>query len=409
MAAISEPDAGPRVPVTQAGLESEELTLNLGPQHPSTHGVLRVVLKMDGEYIREAIPYVGYLHRGTEKIAEKETFTQILGYTDRMDYTSAAANNLGWLVAVEALAGIVVPERAQWLRCIVGELGRLSGHLVWIGTHALDIGAMSLFLYAFRARERVLELFEEICGARMTTSMMRPGGFLEDPSDRFFRKLEDFLAYFVNEIELYHNLLTNNELWLGRTVDVGTISGPDALAMGMSGPCLRGSGVAWDIRKARPYAAYDKVEFDIPTGTGKGDVYSRYLVRLEEMRQSVRIMRQVIEHIPPGPVMTDDPRVARPDTPRLYTDMEAMINHFWMYIHGFPARKGEVYAAVEAAKGELGFYIVSDGGSRPYRMHVRSPSFVNLQALPYLCKGRLLADVVAIIGSIDIVLGEVDR
>jgi len=392
-----------------AGEDDSGLILNMGPQHPSTHGVLRVVLKMDGEYIEEAVPIIGYLHRGTEKIAENETYTQILGYTDRMDYTAAASSNLGWLVAVETLAGIEVPERAQWLRCIVGELGRLAGHLVWIGTHALDIGAMSVFLYAFRARERVLELFEELCGARMTHSVMRPGGFLEEPREPFFEKLESSLDYFIKEINQFDKLLSKNDLWLGRTVDVGVISGDDAIAMGLSGACLRGSGVEWDIRKAEPYAAYDKVEFDVPTGTGKGDVFSRYLLRLEEMRQSVRILRQVIEHLPPGPVMTDDARVARPDTPRLYTDMEAMINHFWMYIHGFPVPRGETYVAIEAPKGELGFYVVSDGSGKPYRMHVRSPSFVNLQSLPYLVKGRLLADVVSVIGSIDIVLGEIDR
>ena len=392
-----------------AGEDDSSLILNMGPQHPSTHGVLRVVLKMDGEYIEEAVPIIGYLHRGTEKIAENETYTQILGYTDRMDYTAAASSNLGWLVAVETLAGIEVPERAQWLRCIVGELGRLAGHFVWIATHALDIGAMSVFLYAFRARERVLELFEELCGARMTHSVMRPGGFLEEPSEAFYEKLESSLDYFIKEINQFDKLLSKNDLWLGRTVDVGVISGDDAIAMGLSGACLRGSGVEWDIRKAEPYAAYDKVEFDIPTGTGKGDVFSRYILRLEEMRQSVRIMRQVIEHLPPGPVMTDDARVARPDTPRLYTDMEAMINHFWMYIHGFPVPRGETYAAIEAPKGELGFYVVSDGSGKPYRMHVRSPSFVNLQSLPYLVKGRLLADVVSVIGSIDIILGEIDR
>jgi NADH dehydrogenase I D subunit len=392
-----------------AGEDDSGLILNMGPQHPSTHGVLRVILKMDGEYIEEAVPIIGYLHRGTEKIAESETYTQILGYTDRMDYTAAASSNLGWLVAVETLAGIEVPDRAQWLRCIVGELGRLAGHFVWIGTHALDIGAMSVFLYAFRARERVLELFEELCGARMTHSVMRPGGFLEEPREPFYEKLEGSLDYFIKEINQFDKLLSKNDLWLGRTVDVGVISGDDAIAMGLSGACLRGSGVEWDIRKAEPYAAYDKVEFDIPTGTGKGDVYSRYLLRLEEMRQSVRILRQVIERLPPGPVMTDDSRVARPDTPRLYTDMEAMINHFWMYIHGFPVPRGETYVAIEAPKGELGFYVVSDGSGKPYRMHVRSPSFVNLQSLPYLVKGRLLADVVSVIGSIDIVLGEIDR
>lgn len=392
-----------------AGEDDSGLILNMGPQHPSTHGVLRVVLKMDGEYIEEAVPIIGYLHRGTEKIAENETYTQILGYTDRMDYTAAASSNLGWLVAVETLAGIEVPERAQWLRCIVGELGRLAGHFVWIATHALDIGAMSVFLYAFRARERVLELFEELCGARMTHSVMRPGGFLEEPREPFYEKLESSLDYFIKEINQFDKLLSKNDLWLGRTVDVGVISGDDAIAMGLSGACLRGSGVEWDIRKAEPYAAYDRVEFDIPTGTGKGDVFSRYILRLEEMRQSVRIMRQVIQHMPPGPVMTDDSRVGRPDTPRLYTDMEAMINHFWMYIHGFPVPRGETYAAIEAPKGELGFYVVSDGSGKPYRMHVRSPSFVNLQSLPYLVKGRLLADVVSVIGSIDIILGEIDR
>ena len=392
-----------------AGDDDSGLVLNMGPQHPSTHGVLRVVLKMNGEYIEEAVPIIGYLHRGTEKIAESETYTQILGYTDRMDYTAAASSNLGWLEAVETLAGIEVPERAQWLRCIVGELGRLAGHLVWLGTHALDIGAMSVFLYAFRARERVLELFEELCGARMTHSVMRPGGFLEEPREPFFAKLEDSLDYFLREVDQFDKLLSRNDLWLGRTVDVGTVTGDDAIAMGLSGPCLRASGVAWDIRKAEPYAAYDKVEFDVPVGTGNGDVYSRYVQRLDEMRESVRIIRQVVAHVPPGPVMTSDSRVARPDTPRLYTDMEAMINHFWMYIHGFPVPRGETYAAIEAPKGELGFYVVSDGSGKPYRMHVRSPSFVNLQALPYMVKGRLLADVVSVIGSIDIILGEIDR
>ncbi|MBI2833732.1 MAG: NADH-quinone oxidoreductase subunit D [Acidobacteria bacterium] len=364
--------------------DTDELVINMGPQHPSTHGVLRVVLKLDGERVVDSDVVIGYLHRGIEKLSENRDWTQIILLTDRMDYVAAATNNLGYCETVEKLMSLEVPRRARYIRTILAELQRIASHCLWLGTHAMDIGAMTVFLYAFRERELILDLFEEYCGARLTYNSMRIGGLPLDISPGWDKKVREFCTIMDEKVDDYEQLLTNNRIWLERTRQVGVISGPEAVAIGLSGPALRGSGVARDLRKDEPYAAYDEFEFDIPLG-GAGDTYDRYLVRLEEFRQSVRIVRQALDGLPSGPIIGKVPRLIKP-----------------------PA--GETYHAIEAPKGEIGYFIVSDGKStNPYRFRVRPPSFCNLQALPRLIKGHLVADVVALIGSLDIVLGEVDR
>jgi NADH-quinone oxidoreductase subunit D len=364
--------------------DTDELVLNMGPQHPSTHGVLRVVLKLDGEKVVDADVVIGYLHRGIEKLSENRDWTQIILLTDRMDYVAAATNNLGYCETVEKLMQLEVPRRARYIRTILSELQRIASHCLWIGTHAMDIGAMSVFLYAFRERELILDLFEEYCGARLTYNSMRIGGLPLDIPPGWDKKVLDFCDILLKKVVEYEDLLTHNRIWLERTRGVGIISADEAIAIGLSGPSLRGSRVARDIRKDEPYAAFDEMEFDVPIGT-VGDTYDRYLVRLEEFRQSARIIRQAAEGLPEGPILGKVPRLIKP-----------------------PA--GETYHAIESPKGELGYFIASDGKStNPYRFRVRPPSFCNLQALPRLVKGHLVADVVALIGSIDIVLGEVDR
>jgi len=385
-----------------------DMTINMGPQHPSTHGVLRVVLDLEGENIVNSTVHIGYLHRGIEKLAESRTYTQIIPLTDRTDYTAAMTGNQGLVVAVERLMELEVPPRGRYVRTMVAELQRLASHLIWLGTHAMDIGAMSVFLYCFREREMVLDFFEELSGARLTYSYYRVGGVMGDASPDLLKRVYDFTDYFTDRLAENEALLTDNDLWLVRTQGVGVISAKDAVAVGLTGPSLRGSGVAYDIRKAEPYDAYADMEFDIPTRES-GDVFGRYMVRIEEMKQSVRIIRQCIERMPDGPVSVEDPRVTPPRREVAMTHMESMINHFMWNIHSFAAPKGEVYSAIEAPKGELGYYIVSDGGNHPYRLRIRPPSFCNLQALSQMVKGHMIADVVAIIGSIDIVLGEVDR
>ncbi len=364
-------------------LDSTELVLNMGPQHPSTHGVLRVVLKLDGEKVLGLDCVIGYLHRGVEKIGENRTYAMFAPYTDRMDYVASVSNGLGYCLAVEKLIGVQAPPRAEYIRVIMTELCRIASHDVWLGTHALDLGAMTPVFYAFRDREEILKIFEKYCGARLTTHAFRIGGCQYETYDSFEKDVKAFCDFVTPKIEEYEALLSGNRIWIERTRNVGILNGDDCIALGVTGPVLRASGLKWDLRKAQPYSAYDKFDFDIPVGTN-GDTYDRYLVRIAEMKQSVRIIRQAVESIPEGPIMAKVPKVLKP-----------------------PA--GEVYVSIEAPKGELGYFIVSDGSTQPYRMRVRPPSFVNLQALDKMCRGQLIADVVAIIGTLDIVLGEVDR
>jgi NADH-quinone oxidoreductase subunit D len=364
-------------------LDSNEMILNMGPQHPSTHGVLRVILKLDGEKVLGTDCVIGYLHRGIEKIAENRTYVQFNPYVDRMDYVAAVSNGLGYCEAVEKLLGVEAPERANYIRVILTELNRLASHQVWLGTHALDIGALTPLFYCFRDREEILKIFEKYCGARLTTHAFRIGGCQYEIYEGFEKEVLDYCDFVLPKIDEYEELLTTNRIWVERTKGVGVLSGAECIELGATGPVLRGSGVQWDLRKAQPYAAYAKFEFDIPIGKN-GDTYDRYLVRIEEMRQSVRILRQAASGIPEGPILAKVPKVLRP-----------------------PA--GEIYHSIEAPKGELGYFIVSDGSTQPYRVRVRPPSFVNLQALDKMVRGWLVADVVAVIGTLDIVLGEVDR
>jgi NADH dehydrogenase I D subunit len=391
-------------------LQTRELTINMGPQHPATHGVLRLVLDLDGETVVKCTPYIGYLHRGVEKLAENRTYLSALPLTDRLDYISAMANNQGYCLAVERLFGVEAPERAKYIRTMVAEMSRISSHILWLGTHALDIGAMTVFLYAFREREWILDLFEMLCGARLTTSYARIGGVRNDVSQEFLDSLYKFTGEFPGRIEEYETLIDQNRIWLKRTKGIGVIEPDEAVNWGLSGPTLRGSGVSYDVRKYMPYDAYDKVEFDVPIGK-RGDVYDRYRCRMEEMRQSNRIIRQCIEKLPTGPVMSPDaPKVSLPPKDNVLKHMESMIHHFVLITKGpMAAPDGEIYSSIEAPKGELGFYFVSDGSGRPYRMRVRAPSFVHASVIPRLCEGSLVADVIANIGTVDIVLGECDR
>ncbi|MHB8596014.1 MAG: NADH dehydrogenase (quinone) subunit D [Ktedonobacteraceae bacterium] len=386
------------------------MTINMGPQHPSTHGVLRLILTIEGETVVKTIPDIGFLHTGIEKTFEAKTYHQALVMTDRMDYLAPLNNNLGYSLAVEKLLGIEdeISDRIRYVRVILAELSRISSHLVWLGTHALDLGAMSVFLYCFRERELILDIFEYISGVRMMTSYICPGGLQADLPPKFDEKVQAFTSVFPDRLREYHNLLTNNQLWIERTKNVGLLSAKDALAYGASGPVLRGSGVVWDIRKAFPYSGYEKFDFDIPVGSN-GDVYDRYLVRMMEMDQSLNIVNQAMAGIPEGRFRVNNPKIAPPAKWQLTGSMEALIHHFKLYTEGYRAPKGEVYVRTESPKGELGFYIVSDGSAKPYRIHVRAPSFANLEALPLMTDGHFLSDVVAAIGSIDIVLGEVDR
>jgi NADH dehydrogenase I D subunit len=386
----------------------KEMTLNMGPQHPSTHGVLRLVLDLQGETVVGCDPRPGYLHRGIEKWMEHRTYHQIIPMTDRLEYISCFNNNLGYVVAVEKLGGIEVPSRAQFIRTIMAELGRLSAHLVWLGTHALDIGAMTVCMYTLRERELVLDLFEIATGARQTVSFARIGGIRNDVPRDFIDKCREFLAEFPKRLEEYDTLIRENRIWLKRTKGIGVFTAEEAVNYGLTGGTLRGSGVNYDLRKVEPYAAYDQVEFDVPLGTN-GDVYDRYLVRIEEMRQSRRIIEQCLDMMQPGPVMTADPRYGVPEKATVMQNMEALAHQFVLMSKWVPMPKGEAYVATEAPKGELGFFVVSDGGGRPYRIKIRAPSFVNLSAIPKMVTGHMLADVVACIGTIDIVLGECDR
>ncbi len=391
-------------------METQELTISMGPQHPATHGVLRLVLKLDGETVVKCTPHVGYLHRGVEKLGEAKTYFSALPLTDRLDYISSAANNCAYVNAVEKLFGIEAPPRAKFIRTIICEMTRISSHIIWLGTHALDIGAMTVFLYSFREREWIMDLFEELCGARLTVSYPRIGGVRNDVSQHFLDSLWQFTEEFPARVDEYETLIDQNRIWLERTKGIGVISAKDAVNWGLTGPTLRGSGVDYDVRKAFPYDAYDQVEFEVPLGE-KGDVYDRYRCRMLELRESNKIIRQCIEKLPEGAVLAPDaPKFVLPPKEALFSNMEPLIHHFVLMTKGpLAAPEGEVYMGAEAPKGELGFYIVSDGTGKPYRMRIRAPSFVHASVLPKLCEGGLVADVVANIGTIDIVLGECDR
>ncbi|MGE5849655.1 MAG: NADH dehydrogenase (quinone) subunit D [Candidatus Methylomirabilota bacterium] len=384
------------------------MTLNMGPQHPSTHGVLRLLLELDGEVVVKCTPHIGYLHTGIEKGLESKRYQQGITLTDRMDYLAPLSNNLAYVLAIEKALGIVAPDRAQVIRVLLTELTRIKSHLVWLGTHALDIGAMSVFLYCFREREQILDMYEAVSGQRLMSTYFRVGGLMADLPPGFEDQVQAFLDVFPTRLGEYEDLLTNNPLWRQRTVGVGTIKREDAIALGLSGPGLRACGVPYDVRKAHPYSGYQRYQFDIPLGRN-GDVFDRYQVRIAEMRQSHRIATQTLQKLSPGPINVPDPKLVPPPKPLLKKSMEALIHHFKLYSEGFHVPAGEVYQAIEAPKGELGCYLVSDGGPRPYRVHFRPPSFVNLASLPKMAEGRLVADVVAVIGSLDIVLGEIDR
>jgi len=388
--------------------QEERVILSMGPQHPSTHGVLRMVLELDGETVVRAMYDIGYLHTGFEKSFEDKTYSQGITLTDRMDYLSPLSNNLGFCLAVEKLLDIEIPARAQWIRVLLTELTRIQSHLVWLGTHAIDLGAMSVLLYCFRERETILHIFEMVSGQRMMTSYFRIGGLALEPPLGWLKYVEKFVKAFPARLKEYEDLLTKNPIWLKRTVGIGTLTADEAIAWGLSGPSLRGSGVDYDIRKKEPYSSYEKFDFKVSTRP-EGDVYARYLVRIEEMRQSLRIVQQAMDGIPEGPIKANAPHIVLPDRESMKTSIEALIYHFKIVTEGFHPPVGEVYQAIEAPRGELGFYIVSDGSPKPFRCHVRGPSFANLQALPKMIEGRLIADVVACIGTIDIVLGEVDR
>ncbi len=415
--------------------EIRNYTLNFGPQHPAAHGVLRLVLEMDGEVIERADPHIGLLHRGTEKLAETRTYNQALPYMDRLDYVSMMCNEHAYVMAVEKMLGVTVPIRAQYIRVMFDEITRILNHLMWIGAHGLDIGAMTIFLYAFREREDLMDCYEAVSGARLHAAYYRPGGVYRDLPDsmpkyetskwhnakdveRLNRNrqgsmldfIEDFTDRFPTCVDEYETLLTENRIWKQRTVDIGIVTPERALQLGFTGPMIRGSGIAWDLRKKQPYEVYDQLDFDIPVGTN-GDTYDRYLVRVEEMRQSNRIIKQCVKWLRenPGPVMLDNHKVTPPRRDDVKGDMESLIHHFKLFTEGYCIPEGEAYAAVEHPKGEFGIYMISDGANKPYRLKIRAPGFVHLSALDEMSRGHMLADVVAILGTQDIVFGEVDR
>jgi NADH-quinone oxidoreductase subunit D len=384
------------------------VVINMGPQHPSTHGVLRLLLEIDGETIVRIMPDIGYLHTGIEKTCEAKFYQQVVPLTDRIDYLAPMTNNLAYCLAVEKLLGLEIPPRAQWLRVMLNELTRINSHLVWLGTHALDLGAMSVFLYCFREREQVLRLFEAVSGQRMMTSYFRIGGVALEPPLGFMDRVKKFNDEFPEHIDEYENLLTSNPIFVNRTKGVAFLSADDALALCATGPTLRASGIDVDLRRDNPYTSYEKFQFKVPVAT-EGDVYARYLVRVAELRESQKIVKQTLEGLPEGSVKADAPKVVLPDREKMKTQMEALIYHFKIVTEGFTVPAGEVYMPIESPRGEMGYYVVSDGTAKPYRVHMRAPSFANLQTLAKMCEGQLIADVVAAIGSIDIILGDVDR
>src|SRR4030066_1440185 len=370
--------------------ETRLMTINMGPQHPATHGVLRIVLELDGEVIVKATPHIGHLHRGIEKLAESKTYHQSIPFTDRLDYTNAMGNNLAYVLAGEKLLSIEVPKRAQYLRVMMAELQRIAAHLIWLGSHALDMGAMTLFFYNFREREKILRFFEEVAGGRLTPTYLRIGGLAKDLPEGIEGKIKAFVEAFPSHIKEYETLLTKNIIWLKRTKEVGVISKEDAISFGVTGPTLRGSGVKYDVRKAFPYSGYEEFDFEIPIGT-VGDVYDRYIVRLREMEWSNAIAEQALERLPKGPIIANDPRITLPPKDDVMSDIASLIRQFKIASEGFQPPKGEVYVSVEASKGELGYYLVSDGSNRPFRMRIRPPSFLNLSALPKMIEGSLIA------------------
>ena len=394
-------------PVLEPG-QDRTMILNMGPQHPSTHGVLRVLLEIDGETVVRMMPDIGFLHTGIEKTCEAKFYQQVVPLTDRIDYLCPMTNNLCYVLAVEKLLGLEIPPKAQWLRVLLNELTRINSHLVWLGTHAMDIGALTVFLYCFREREEVLKMFEMISGQRMMTSYFRVGGVALEPPLGFFDRVRDFAGSFPERIDQYENLLTGNPIWTMRTKGVARMTAEDAIALGATGPTLRGSGVDFDLRRDMPYSSYDKFQFKVPVSQ-EGDVFARYMCRVQELRESIGIVRQALDGMPEGRTKADAPGVVLPDREKMKTQMESLIYHFKIITEGFAVPAGEVYQAVESPRGEMGYYIVSDGTAKPYRVHMRSACFANLQTLPTMCEGRLLADVVAAIDSIDIVLGEIDR
>jgi NADH-quinone oxidoreductase subunit D len=393
--------------VLDNALESQ-MTLSMGPQHPSTHGVLRLDLRLDGELVIKTIPDIGYLHTGMEKLFEYKKYQQGIVITDRMDYLNPLGNNLAYVMAAEKLLDLEIPERAQVVRVLMCELQRIASHMVWLGTHALDIGAMSVFFYCFRQREKILNLIEAASGGRMTPSYFRIGGLMMDLPAGFDRRCNQFMADFPEAMNTFETLVTGNTIWMSRTKGVGHISAADAIDWGLTGPCLRGSGVDLDLRRDNPYTGYETYDFDIPTEPD-GDVWARFRVRMRECYESYKIVRQALDRLKPGPIKADAPKIVLPDRDDMRKHMDSLIHHFLIVAEGFNVPAGEVYMPIEASKGELGVYMKSNGGPKPERVHFRGPSFVNLSALPVMCEGEMVADVVAIIGSLDIVLGEIDR
>ncbi len=393
--------------VLDQSLESQ-MTLSMGPQHPSTHGVLRLELQLDGELVVKTTPDIGYLHTGMEKLFEYKKYQQGIVITDRMDYLNPLGNNLVYVMAAEKLLQIEIPERAQIIRVMFCELQRIASHMVWLGTHALDIGAMSPFFYAFRQREKILNLIEAASGGRMTPSYFRIGGLMMDLPAGFDRRVKQFLEDFPAALDMFDTLVTGNTIWQSRTKDIGVITATEAIDWGLTGPCLRGSGVSLDLRRDNPYSGYETYDFEVPTEPS-GDVWGRFMVRMRELRESYKIVRQTLERLKPGPIKADAPKVVLPDRDDMRKHMDSLIHHFLIVAEGFNIPEGEVYHPIEGSKGELGVYMKSNGGPKPDRVHFRGPSFVNLSALPVMCEGEMVADVVAVIGSLDIVLGEIDR
>jgi NADH-quinone oxidoreductase subunit D len=390
------------------GAKDQHMVINMGPQHPATHGVLRLVVEIDGEIVVRLYPEIGYLHTGIEKTCEAKFYQQVVPLTDRVNYLDPLSNNLCYCLAVEKLLGLEIPEKAQWLRVLLAELSRLNSHLIWLGTHAMDIGALTVFLYTFREREDILRLFEAIAGQRMMTSYIRIGGLSMEPPLGFLDRVQAFIRTLPEKIDEYSNLLTGNPIFRNRLQGVGYLSAADAIALGVTGPPLRASGVDFDLRRDMPYSGYEKFQFQVPVLT-ESDCWARYLVRLDEMRESIKIIQQALDGMPEGPIKADAPKIVLPDREKMKTQMEALIHHFKIVTEGFAVPAGEVYQGIEAGHGQTGYYVVSDGTAKPYRVHMRYPSFATLQALETMCQGRMLADVVAVIGSIDIVLGEIDR
>ncbi|MGD0826297.1 MAG: NADH dehydrogenase (quinone) subunit D [Terriglobales bacterium] len=399
----------PQLPVSFAEPSQDgTLILNMGPQHPSTHGVLRVVLEIEGETIVRLRPEIGYLHTGIEKTCEAKFYQQVVPLTDRIDYLAPMTNNLCYCLAVEKLLGLEIPAKAQWMRVLMNELTRINSHLVWLGTHAMDLGAVTVFLYCFREREDVLRLFEMVSGQRMMSSYFRIGGLALEPPLGFFERVKKFADRFSGKVDEYEGLLTGNPIFMMRTKGIAYLSMEDAIALGATGPTLRGSGVDIDLRRDAPYSGYEHFKFNVPVRS-EGDVFARYLCRVQELRESIGMVQQALAGMPEGPIKADAPKVVLPDREKMKTQMEALIYHFKIITEGFAVPAGEVYQAIESPRGEMGYYVVSDGTAKPYRVHMRAPSYANLQTLAKMCEGQLIADVVAAIGSIDVILGDIDR